>query len=68
MNLNKSPLIAFFITWSPSIKKDSSGKVINNSDLLNSIEILSLSTRSLLLIREDAFSASVFNIFNILTL
>ena len=25
MNLNKSPDIAFFITCSPSIKKDSSG-------------------------------------------
>ena len=55
MNLNKSPDIAFFITCSPSIKKDSSGKVMVSSDLLKDIEILSLSARILLLTREDVF-------------
>ena len=68
MNLNKSPDIAFLITWSPSIKKDSSGKVMVRSDLLRAIETLSFSTRSLLLIREVILSLSVFRIFNILTL
>ncbi len=68
MNLNKSADIAFFMTCSPSVKKDSSGKVMVISDLSKDIEILSPSTRSLLLTREVAFSSLVCKIFRMLTL